>query len=147
MPDFPSGIEAQVCADITSRQVKGRNKYGVTVAENPLELKAWLQHAYEEALDQAIYLKRAIAEMENCPLDRLFGAPKITDVKGKPISRAEVIEGLRMTYNELLRREREDDPTIKGYPDMERILDHIEAHGLYPLNDQALPQAGRKETL
>ena len=62
--DSPSGIEAQVCADIAERQEKGLAKYGITVAENPLPLKNWLQHAYEETLDKAIYLKRAIAEME-----------------------------------------------------------------------------------
>jgi hypothetical protein len=61
----PSGIEAVVCRDIAERQQKGIAKYGVTVAENPLELREWLQHAYEETLDKAIYLKRAIAEMEN----------------------------------------------------------------------------------
>lgn len=61
----PSGIEAAVCNDITERQQKGIAKYGVTVAENPLSLRDWLQHAYEETLDKAIYLKRAIAEMEN----------------------------------------------------------------------------------
>jgi len=61
----PSGVELQVCEDIAARQSKGIAKYGVTVANNPLELKAWLQHAYEEALDQAVYLKRAILEMEN----------------------------------------------------------------------------------
>lgn len=60
----PTGIEAQVCADIARRQQLGLAKYGTTVAENPLELWQWLQHAYEEALDQAIYLKRAIVEME-----------------------------------------------------------------------------------
>ena len=64
-PCSPSGIEAAVCADIAERQQKGIAKYGVTVAENPLELREWLQHAYEETLDKAIYLKRAIAEMEN----------------------------------------------------------------------------------
>lgn len=57
-------IEAQVCADIKARQEKGITKYGVTVAENPLELKEWLQHALEECLDQAVYLKRAIREIE-----------------------------------------------------------------------------------
>lgn len=61
----PTGIEAAVCNDITGRQQKGIAKYCVTVAENPLSLKQWLQHAYEETLDKAIYLKRAIAEMEN----------------------------------------------------------------------------------
>jgi len=35
----------------------------VTVADNPLELREWLQHAYEETLDKAVYLKRAIDEI------------------------------------------------------------------------------------
>jgi len=65
----PSGIEAAVCRDIADRQQKGIAKYGVTVAENPLELREWLQHAYEETLDKAIYLKRAIAEMENVQVE------------------------------------------------------------------------------
>ncbi|HOW47348.1 MAG TPA: hypothetical protein PLB26_06805 [Rubrivivax sp.] len=60
----PTGTEARVCADIARRQQLGVAKYGITVEANPLTLKAWLQHAYEEALDQAIYLRRAIEEME-----------------------------------------------------------------------------------
>lgn len=56
----PTGIEKQVCDDIAERQQKGIAKYGTTVAENPLTHKQWLQHAYEEALDMAIYLKRAM---------------------------------------------------------------------------------------
>ena len=60
----PSGIEAAVCEDIARRQHLGTAKYGVTVAANPLPLPAWLQHAYEEALDMAIYLRRAIAAFE-----------------------------------------------------------------------------------
>lgn len=60
------GTEAHVAKDIADRQALGINKYGTTVAENPLELRAWLQHAYEEALDQAIYLKRAIEEIDRC---------------------------------------------------------------------------------
>ena len=58
------GIEANVCLDIGSRQEMGIAKYGTTVADNPLSLRQWLQHAFEEALDQAIYLKRAIAEID-----------------------------------------------------------------------------------
>lgn len=57
----PTGTELAVCEDIARRQEMGRNKYGVTVAENPLRHREWLQHAYEEALDFAIYLKRAIS--------------------------------------------------------------------------------------
>lgn len=59
-----TGIEAQVCADIAARQRRGIEKYGVTVQDNPLPLRAWLQHAYEETLDRAVYLKRAMAELE-----------------------------------------------------------------------------------
>ena len=61
---LPTGIEAEVCADIARRQALGKNKYGTTVADNPLTLRQWLQHALEEALDQAVYLKRAIAELD-----------------------------------------------------------------------------------
>lgn len=59
-----TGIEAAVCADIAQRQAKGIAKYGTTVADNPLPLRDWLQHAYEETLDKAVYLKRAIAEID-----------------------------------------------------------------------------------
>jgi len=55
-----TGIEAQVCADIAQRQQLGLAKYGMSVADNPAIFSAWLQHAYEECLDQAVYLKKAI---------------------------------------------------------------------------------------
>lgn len=58
------GTEARVIADIVSRQQLGIRKYGTTVEGNPLSLKQWLVHAYEETLDQAIYLKRASEEIE-----------------------------------------------------------------------------------
>ncbi len=59
----PIGTEARVCEDITQRQHVGLKKYGMTVEANPLPLLKWLQHAYEEALDLAIYLRRIIEEM------------------------------------------------------------------------------------
>jgi hypothetical protein len=62
-----SGIEALVCADIARRQQLGIHKYGRTVADNPLALGAWLRHAYEEALDLAIYLRRAMHEQAATP--------------------------------------------------------------------------------
>lgn len=64
MNTFPQGTEKQVCDDIARRQEMGVAKYGTTVANNPLELREWLQHAYEETLDKAIYLKRAIEETD-----------------------------------------------------------------------------------
>jgi hypothetical protein len=62
--EYPSGTEAQVCADIALRQAGGVVKYGVSVAENPLPLRAWLNHAYQETLDTAIYLRRAMSELD-----------------------------------------------------------------------------------
>ena len=59
-----SGIEAMVCADITRRQALGVKKYGTTVADNPLSLLEWLQHAYEESMDEAVYLRRAMEEIK-----------------------------------------------------------------------------------
>lgn len=64
MTIYATGIEAEVCTDIAERQKIGMAKYGTTVEANPLELRAWLQHAYEETLDKAVYLKRAMAEID-----------------------------------------------------------------------------------
>ena len=61
---LPEGIEAEVCADIARRQAFGENKYGTTVAENPLSLCAWLHNAYEETLDLSVYLRRCIEEID-----------------------------------------------------------------------------------
>jgi len=59
-----SGTESEVCKDIEARQRLGINKYGRTVAEQDYKLVEWLEHAYHEALDQAIYLKRSIEEIK-----------------------------------------------------------------------------------
>lgn len=59
-----TGIELQVCKDIERRQKIGLQKYGTTVLENNLPLISWLQHAYEETLDKAVYLKRAMYELK-----------------------------------------------------------------------------------
>jgi len=59
------GIEALVCEDIEKRQELGMKKYGVSVADSDLPLEDWLQHAYEETLDKAIYLKRAIEKIRS----------------------------------------------------------------------------------
>lgn len=58
------GTEARVCEDIARRQEHGKAKYGTTVEANALPLREWLQHAYEEGLDQVVYLRRAMDEMD-----------------------------------------------------------------------------------
>lgn len=75
----PTGTESRVCADIAARQAKGIAKYGTTVQDNPLPLREWLEHAYQEALDQAIYLKRAMEELDKGPFKPFFDAAEKTD--------------------------------------------------------------------
>jgi hypothetical protein len=60
----PTGIEAEVIKDIVDRQRLGIAKYGCTVAES---LDDMCQHAYEEALDLAIYLKAELIRRANDP--------------------------------------------------------------------------------
>ena len=60
----PTGTEARVCALIAARQAMGKNKYGKTVADNPLSLREWLTHQLEELLDAAVYVQRAIDELD-----------------------------------------------------------------------------------
>lgn len=53
-----------VCKDLNQRSLVGQKKYGTTLERKDLGLRDWLQHAYEECLDQANYLKRAIIEID-----------------------------------------------------------------------------------
>lgn len=49
--------------DLIDRESMGVSKYGVTVDDAELSQEEWLQHAYEEALDLAIYLKRLMNQV------------------------------------------------------------------------------------
>jgi len=53
-----SEIIKQVIEDITSREKKGFETYGTTMDRTDLNLEDWLNHAYEESLDFAIYIKK-----------------------------------------------------------------------------------------
>ena len=59
-----TGVERRVCQDIAERQQKGIAKYGTTLENNPLKLREWLQHMYEELLDATLYAKRAMEELD-----------------------------------------------------------------------------------
>jgi hypothetical protein len=50
--------------DLLNRSKVGIEKYGVTLDRKDLNLRDWLQHTYEETLDQANYLKCAIMEID-----------------------------------------------------------------------------------
>lgn len=51
----------------------------MTVADNPLALRDWLQHALEEVLDQAVYLKRAINELDKQKVMYVLSADETGD--------------------------------------------------------------------
>ena len=55
-----SQVTEQVINDIQQRELKGIETYGATMDRNDLSQDQWLQHAYEEALDFCIYLKKLI---------------------------------------------------------------------------------------
>lgn len=57
-----SDIYKEVISDLISREKMGRIKYGTTVDKANLSEREWMQHAYEEALDFAIYLKRMMSK-------------------------------------------------------------------------------------
>lgn len=58
-------VTASVRKDLLDRSTLGIKKYGTTLDRNNGDLRYWLNHAYEEALDHAQYLKRAIMEIDN----------------------------------------------------------------------------------
>ena len=62
MPTDP--ITAQLQAELDARAKAGMLKYGISVADSPLALRAWLQHAKEEALDFAVYLQKLINTLD-----------------------------------------------------------------------------------
>ena len=67
-----TGVEARVFVDIAERQQRGIAKYGVTVEDNPLAMRQWLQHFYEDLLDGAVYAKTCIEKIDE--IDRRMGA-------------------------------------------------------------------------
>lgn len=65
-----SGIELKVCADIAARQRVGIAKYGMTLEQNPADLKERVTHAYQESLDLPIYLRWILEELDRINLYR-----------------------------------------------------------------------------
>jgi len=55
-----SKVTQEVINDINARELKGLETYGTTMDRNDLTQDQWLNHAYEEALDFAIYLKKLL---------------------------------------------------------------------------------------
>jgi len=60
-----SKILYSIIDDLLIREDKGLKEYGTTMDRTDLSEEDWLQHAYEEALDLAIYLKKIIKTKQN----------------------------------------------------------------------------------
>lgn len=54
-----SQLLQSVITDLEQREARGKEKYNTTMDRADLSHEEWLQHAYEEALDMALYLKKA----------------------------------------------------------------------------------------
>lgn len=54
-------IYQQIIADLEKREAMGVRKYGTSVDDAMLTQQQWMQHAYEEALDFAVYLKKMMS--------------------------------------------------------------------------------------
>jgi hypothetical protein len=60
-----SNILDETIKDLYKREIRGLKEYGTTMDRTDLSQDEWLQHAYEEALDLALYLKKLI--LTNAP--------------------------------------------------------------------------------
>lgn len=60
-----SKLMYSIIDDLLFREEKGKLEYGTTMDRKDLSEEQWLQHAYEEALDLAIYLKKIIKTRQN----------------------------------------------------------------------------------
>ena len=60
-----SKILYNIIDDLLAREDKGIKEYGTTMDRTDLSEIEWLQHAYEEALDLSIYLKKLIKIKKN----------------------------------------------------------------------------------
>jgi hypothetical protein len=60
---FTDSIVFDTIKDIAARAEVGLNKYNTTMDREDLIASDWVQHAYEECLDMALYLKRLKKDM------------------------------------------------------------------------------------
>jgi hypothetical protein len=60
-----SKVLDKVISDLEDREALGINKYGTDCDRADYELIDWLQEAYEETLDKAMYLQAAIKKLQS----------------------------------------------------------------------------------
>lgn len=67
----PSNLLQSVIMDLKVREERGLETYGTTMDRTDLTQKEWLQHAYEEALDLALYLKKLMTIENELPISKV----------------------------------------------------------------------------
>jgi hypothetical protein len=60
-----SNVLEKVISDLEDREVLGIKKYGTDCDRPDYDLIDWLQEAYEETLDKAMYLQAAIKKIKS----------------------------------------------------------------------------------
>jgi hypothetical protein len=64
-----SNILDETIKDLYKREIRGLREYGTTMDRTDLTQQEWLQHAYEEALDLCLYLKKLL--ITNAPQENI----------------------------------------------------------------------------
>jgi len=59
-----SKIEDSVCDKIQQRAEVGKNKYGVTMEEEVLSIREWLNHLQQELMDASVYIEKLLGLVE-----------------------------------------------------------------------------------
>ena len=62
MAGRPKQVYAQVIKDLRAREKVGIKKYGISVDKAKLDAMQWMQRAYEESLDHAVYMKKLMLQ-------------------------------------------------------------------------------------
>ena len=59
-----SKIEDKVCEKIQQRAEVGKSKYGVTMEEEVLSIREWLNHLQQELMDASVYVEKLLGLVE-----------------------------------------------------------------------------------
>lgn len=124
MENLPNVTEA-VKADLDERTERGLATYGCSLAEAKLTLRESLQHANEEILDQAQYLKTAILTIdaqEDAPV--WIGA----DFASGPDQGCEVVAPVEVPFNlevEIIRFGKDTNYDVLLFQDIDDAFDQI----------------------
>ena len=71
---YASDLLNEVVIDMIMREKKGFSEYNHTMDRTDLTREQWIQHAYEEALDLALYLKK-IMKVQEVPATKAQETP------------------------------------------------------------------------